>query len=49
MKKLRVIKEGIYLSITYHKFNELKKDIDACNKFYKTKHVTLKMGLKIPS
>jgi len=44
-----IIKEEMYRLTTYNTFQELEKDIKAYIKFYNTKRVTLKMGLKIPA
>ena len=44
-----IIKEEMYRRTTYHTFQELETDIKAYIKFYNTKRVTLKMGLKIPA
>ncbi len=44
-----IIKEEMYRLTTYNTFQELEKDIRAYIKFYNTKRVTLKMGLKIPA
>jgi len=50
MEKLwGIIKEKMYRLTTYHRFEELEKDIKAYIKFYNTKRVTLIMGLNIPA
>ncbi len=46
---LGIIKEEMYRLTTYNTFQELEKDIRAYIKFYNTKRMTLKMGLKIPA
>jgi putative transposase len=44
-----IIKEKMYRLATYNTFEELEEDIKGYIKFYNTKRVTLKMGLKIPA
>ena len=44
-----IIKEEMYRLATYNTFEELEEDIKGYIKFYNTKRVTLKMGLKIPA
>ena|SRR5690625_4385618 len=44
-----IIQEEMYRLTTYNTFEALEKDIKAYIKFYNTKRVTLKMGLKIPA
>ena len=44
-----IIKEEMYRLRTYDTFKELEEDIKRYIKFYNTRRITLKMGLRIPA
>jgi len=44
-----VIKEEMYRLKSFKTFDELAQDIQKYIKFYNTKRITLKIGLKIPA